>query len=309
MKYPQCPSWMRMTLLSAAAYHMLWGAFVALFPQALFKWLDFDTANYPQFWQCLGILSAVYSLGYLITAMNPVRYWPIVLLGFLDKIFKTLVLGVASYRGELPSELGILIVALDLIWCLPFGLILKYVYEVELEEPWLGKPLSVEDALRQYNTVNGYNLHEISQQGRLLIVFLRHTGCSFAREMLNDLRRARHMLEEIHVRTVLVTLGDIDQDAQIIKKYGCDIFDVAHDPDRELYRAFGLKRGSISQLLGFKVWQRAWQVFAEERHGIALPTGDACQMPGVFLVEYGKIKDDLRPISLADRIDFTAFAG
>jgi len=42
---------------------MFWGAWAVLFPSAIFSWLDMPQPNYPQFWQCIGMIVGVYGVG------------------------------------------------------------------------------------------------------------------------------------------------------------------------------------------------------------------------------------------------------
>ena len=81
------PVWMRRTLSAAGIYNILWGAWAVLFPNAQFEWLGMPRPNYPQFWQCIGMIVGVYGLGYAIAGTDPVRHWPVVFVGFLGKIF------------------------------------------------------------------------------------------------------------------------------------------------------------------------------------------------------------------------------
>ena len=37
--------------------------------------------RYPQIWQCVGMIVGVYGVGYLVAASDPLRHWPIVLVG------------------------------------------------------------------------------------------------------------------------------------------------------------------------------------------------------------------------------------
>ena len=64
---------MRNVLLAAGVYNVLWGAFAVLFPAAIFDWLGMPQPNYPQFWQCIGMIVGVYGLGYAIAAFDPAR--------------------------------------------------------------------------------------------------------------------------------------------------------------------------------------------------------------------------------------------
>lgn len=131
MKHPT-PTWMRYVLLAAAAYNLLWGAFTIAFPHALFDWIGAERPNYPGLWQCIGMIVGVYGIGYGIAATDPVRHWPIVLVGLLGKIFGPMgFIDQALLRGTFPIEFGITIVTNDLIWWIPFALILRHAWQCE----------------------------------------------------------------------------------------------------------------------------------------------------------------------------------
>ena len=70
------------------------------------------------------MIVGVYGIGYVAAARDPLRHWPIVLVGFLGKIFGPLgyVMGVA--RGEVPPAFGVTLPTNDLVWWVPFGMIL-----------------------------------------------------------------------------------------------------------------------------------------------------------------------------------------
>jgi hypothetical protein len=78
------------------------------------------------------------------------------------------------------------------------------------------------------------------------------------------------------------------------------------DPDRRLYRAFGLERGRVGQMLGAAVWRRGWRAWRE--HGVGWPATDLRQMPGVFLIERGIIRQAFRHLTSADRVDLAKIA-
>lgn len=118
------PRWMSVTLWLAAAYNITWGAWVILFPLSTFQLLGMPLPNYPQIWQCVGMIVGVYGVGYACAALNPLRHWPIVLVGLLGKLLGPLGFLSAATRGELPWKFGIINLTNDLIWWIPFTLIL-----------------------------------------------------------------------------------------------------------------------------------------------------------------------------------------
>ncbi|MBY0527223.1 MAG: alkyl hydroperoxide reductase [Gemmataceae bacterium] len=118
------PRWMGAVLWAAAAYNICFGVLVVVFPEAAFRWADMEPPNYPALWQCIGMIVGVYGVGYAIAAGDPLRHWPIVLVGLLGKVFGPIGFLEAALRGTLPWHAGLVNVTNDLIWWAPFSLIL-----------------------------------------------------------------------------------------------------------------------------------------------------------------------------------------
>ena len=121
--------WMFKVLVLAGLYNILWGAYVVLLPEHFFSLLEIDPPKYLEFWQCIGMIVGVYGLGYLVAATNPIKHWPIVLVGFLGKIFGPIGFIQAIFINDFPKVFGLNIITNDLIWWIPFFLILKKAWE------------------------------------------------------------------------------------------------------------------------------------------------------------------------------------
>lgn len=115
---------MAQVLWAAAIYNLAWGGFVVLFPTALFRWAGMPPPNYPELWQCVGMMVGVYGVAYALAARDPIRYWPIVLAGLLGKILGPIGFLHGALAGRLPWRAGWTIVTNDLIWWLPFAAML-----------------------------------------------------------------------------------------------------------------------------------------------------------------------------------------
>lgn len=126
--------WLRITLWAAAIYNVLWGGFVVAFPLAPFHWAGMQPPNYVELWQCIGMIVGVYGVGYAIAARDPLRQWPIVLVGLLGKIFEPVGFLQAALRGSLPWRAGGTILTNDLIWWIPFAAILLQAYRHHRQE-------------------------------------------------------------------------------------------------------------------------------------------------------------------------------
>jgi hypothetical protein len=297
---------MAAVLFAAALYNLAWGAFAVLFPGAIWGWLGMEAPRYPQFWQGIGMLVGVFGIGYFIAAFDPARHWPIVLLGLISKVLASLGAAQAFAAGSLPLAFALLSVPNDLLWCVPFALILHRAYTRALDEP--GRPrIAVSEAMERAYTQDGGTLAEASFESPLLLVFVRHFGCTFCREALAELNQKRGDIERQGVRLGIVHMGPDRAAQEMFDRYGLHGVLRISDPDRLLYRAFDLRRGRLAQLLGPKVWWRGWQAGIVRGHGIGKLAGDGFQMPGVFLVHRGGVVHSFRHKSAADTLDYNVF--
>ncbi len=121
--------WMKPVLLAAGVYNIVWGGFVLFFPLAMFRWFGMQPPNYPQLWQCVGMIVGVYGVGYIAASRDPLRHWPIVLVGFLGKAFGPIGFVRAALEGVFPWSFGINNITNDVIWWIPFALILRRAYQ------------------------------------------------------------------------------------------------------------------------------------------------------------------------------------
>lgn len=305
--YP-APGWMTVVLLLAAAYNILWGASVVLFPNWLFDLTGMDRPLYPQVWQCVGMIVGVYGVGYAIAAFDPVRHWPIVLVGLLGKIFGPI--GFAQSAIADPSTLGFgaTIPTNDVIWWIPFVLILRHAYLTHAGAHEMTEPSSDQQAaMQEATTHDGRSLDELSRDCAQLVVFLRHLGCTFCKEAMADIAKKRAKLMQEHVGLVLVHMATQDEASAFASKYGLADASLIADPEKKLYAAFGLKRGTLGQLFGPKVWLRGI-VATFKGHMVGKLVGDGFQMPGVFLVQDGRIVKAFRHETAGDRPDYDALS-
>ncbi len=125
---PNSPQWMFWLLMAAAIYNILWGLWVVVMPFSFFDLVSIPRPQYPQLWQCIGMIVGVYGIGYGIAAFDPLQHWPILLVGLLGKLFGPLGFLMAIINRELPLAFGATIITNDLIWWIPFSLILYQAY-------------------------------------------------------------------------------------------------------------------------------------------------------------------------------------
>ena len=116
--------WASRWLWAAGIYNLAWGTLVIVWPHWLFDLVGAERINYPEIWQCVGMIVGVYGIGYLIAAGDSRTHWPIVLVGLLGKVLGPIGFLIALMRGTFPPLFGLTILTNDLLWWIPFFMML-----------------------------------------------------------------------------------------------------------------------------------------------------------------------------------------
>ena len=301
------PRWMARALALAATLDLVGGAFLVVAPTAPFSWAERELPLYPEVWQGLGLILAIHGLGSFLAARQPFRLWPMVMVGLLGKVLVPAGFLWAASQGRLPWELGLWALALGPIWWVPFGLILRAANRAH-RTAQTPPALPLDMALSLYQDRAGTDLLEASKEQPQFLVFLRHFGCTFCREALADLAAINERLGSTGTRLVLVHMSTDEEASDLFGRHGLKDVTAISDPDRVLYRAFALRRGSPTQLLGWSVWKRGWEAGVKQGHGVGWLRGDAAQMPGAFVVSRGQVVAQFVHETAADRPDYVVLA-
>lgn len=301
------PAWMSWWLVAAGIYNLLWGGLTVLLPGWLFDLTGMEPPRYPFIWQCVGMIVGVYGIGYLAASRDPFRHWPIVLVGFLGKIFGPLGYVIGWAKGEVPAAFGVTLPTNDLIWWVPFALMLYGAFRANTDTAADDETPDLATALAEARTQHGRCLTELSRERPLLVVLLRHSGCVFCREAIADAARALPQIEAEGVRLVLVHQGAGDELGPLAAAAGIPEVDRVADPRKRLYRGLDVPRGRFGQLFGPAVWKPGLDAVLRG-HGIGPLVGDGFQMPGAFLVRDGRVVAAYRHAHAADRPDYAALA-
>jgi peroxiredoxin len=152
---------------------------------------------------------------------------------------------------------------------------------------------------------SGRTLLELVDERPVLLIFLRHFGCTFCRQAIDDVSKAKAELDRRGVQPVFVHLGTPERARPFFDYYQLSSVERISDPDGALYGSpvFMLARVSVFQLFRPAVWN-AWIRGAIAAHGIGLVKEDAMQMPGVFFLRDRKIVNLFRHRTIADRPDY-----
>jgi peroxiredoxin len=159
--------------------------------------------------------------------------------------------------------------------------------------------------LDSMKTQTGQNLSDLSKQKPVLLVFLRHFGCQFCREAMDDLSKLRPDLIKQGIELVFVHMAENPVAEDYFKKF--NLIGVQHISDLSchFYAAFGLVKGSFTQLFGLQSWFRGFTVQAKYGGEVGKHLGDSFQMPGAFMVHEGTVKESYIHKSASDRPDYS----
>lgn len=168
--------------------------------------------------------------------------------------------------------------------------------------------IPVDELLQQMVANTGENLFDMTYESPVLLVFLRHFGCMFCREALNDISRQREMIEDTGARIVFVHMADNPTADKYFQRYNLTGSTHISDPECRYYAAFGLTKGTFTQLFGLQVWLRGFQGPVLEGYGLGSQLGDGFQMPGIFVIQEGVIKEQFIHKLSSDRPDYIALS-
>jgi len=164
--------------------------------------------------------------------------------------------------------------------------------------------------LREYRTESGRSLLEVVDESPVLLIFLRHFGCAFCRQALDQVAQIRSQIAARGAQPVFVHLGSPDRakptstitssppsNASAIPmppSTRTRLRLIAHESLSESSQSEGLERLAFGRLA--QIWNRRIQE-------------DAHQMPGVFFLKDRRIVRGFRYQTIADEPDYLKLIG
>lgn len=303
--------WMQYLLIAAGIYNIVWGAIALVRPNYFLEQLHMHFAHDVWISKAIGVMEIIFGLGYVIASRKPFKHWLIIFTGFTVKLIVSVGYLYYMYGGVIPEHLYALVLANDMIWLLPFGIILYQTFEhyqsTRELEAYDMNPRKLK-SLGNIYTNEGNSLQEHTDSSPTMLVFLRHFGCPFCREMLAEIQMNRAHIEREGTKIVLVHLVDDAKADEITKAFGLQDLPRISDPDKKIYKAFGLSRGTLEQLFGFNVLVRGVMHTVLKLNPPRPFIGDGFQMPGIFVIHKGMVIHTFKHTSLADRPDYIELA-
>lgn len=128
-------------------------------------------------------------------------------------------------------------------------------------------------------------LSDYWQGEQTALVFMRHVGCIFCREQVQDLRDNAAALAAAGISVVIITPDRPSRARKFVEEYRVP-FPVLTDPGRDAYRAYGLMEGSIGQLINRHIIADGVRATLNGTFP-RRPTGAPRQLPGTAIVAAG----------------------
>lgn len=150
------------------------------------------------------------------------------------------------------------------------------------------------------------SLLTLSHQRPLLLALLRHTGCPFCVEALDDLRKAKADIDATNTAIAVVfQTGEPEFALKMLERYELHDAHLVLDPEQALYDALDIKNGNLWQIFGPHVILRVFQVLAKGLRPYSKAHGSTFRLPGTALIHNGKVLRSHVHRSQADRANYS----
>lgn len=276
----------RKILIASAVFSILWGIIITFLPEVLLNFFGVQGPLVIEFWQIFGMALAVMGIAQIIASFDPGKHWPIILVGFLVSLMGTFVFSKSLILGTLPTNFSLLLLFSSAIWVVPFYHNLLMAYEENTSEE--SSPKKFNDLIKYVRTSQNITLDQLSKDHNVLLVFVRHFGCTFCRETVSEIAKIDDAIKGKNLTLVFVHMSDPAYGDEFFSKYYEHPVHHISDPARLLYKSLNLKRGTLYQLFGPMTWIRGVIALCKGHGGPSLE-GDTLQLGGVFVLSHGQI--------------------
>ncbi|MCS6820743.1 MAG: SelL-related redox protein [Microscillaceae bacterium] len=302
----EIPNWVLPFISIASYYNIVWGLFILMYPTLFLQFFNPEIQQAPLTIYFFALLLLALGVGLYFVRLAPFRFSLILIIGVLIKIASMLGTWLISDEYTNQEVLIFYTILNDLIW-IPLLLVSFYhifrAWQNTEEDFFVPLPY----ILHNYETNYGSRLIALTQEKPVLLIFLRHLGCTFCRETLSEIAEKRTEIEK-QAHIVFVHMADLETATAYFENYRLQGIEHISDVSCGLYRAFRLERGKFGQIFGLKAIWRGFQAGILKKHGIGKLIGDGFRMPGVFLVYQGEVLKEFIYQSVADRPDYQELA-
>lgn len=268
-------------------YQMILGVVGIIFAQQLLQFLKLDFPHNP--FIVISVLYFVLGFGVFLASYSLIDNWLIV---FINLMKKVLIILVSLYFGVTQGvniEYASFVILDSILSIFFLYQILDYIFVNKYDDDDASYPPSLE-SLKLARTNTGENLVELSHKNPLLLVFIRHFGCTFCRETVSEVSKIEDKIKQKGLTPVFVHLSDPSFGDEFFEKYFSHRVLHVSDPARRIYRALKIRRGNLWQLYGLPTWYRGFIAgFFKGHGGVSELEGDEMQLGAYFVLDKGNI--------------------
>ncbi len=276
------PTISRNILKIGALFNLVWGLLCLFSPNSFIP-----LANASAFIVFVGLIYCFLSLGLIIASLDKARYWPVILICGLTALSASAVFLYFTVSGFYDFGTGGALFIFHFALFFPFVGVLNASYiENTYEE---SAPKRFHDLVNVVKTSQNKTLLDLSNERNVLLVFIRHFGCTFCRETVSEIAKIDEAILGKNFTLVYVHMSDKAHGDEFFSKYYQGSVHHISDPAKKLYHSLNLKRGTLMQLFGPATWLRGIYAGLVKGHGIGEVEGDSLQLGGVFVLSRGQI--------------------
>jgi thiol-disulfide isomerase/thioredoxin len=158
---------------------------------------------------------------------------------------------------------------------------------LKVKDPMNSDPFR--ESLSRIPSSQGKTLIELSEAAPVLVVFLRHGGCPFCRQVLDQLKSLSAQLAERHLQLAIVHMMDEKEASSLLARYQLRNVYSFSDPDRTLYELFQVRRGSLAETVGPAVWWSGFKSTVLAGYLPGIPGKDVQQLGAALILDQGKV--------------------
>lgn len=276
------PIWIRKTLAVAAVYYVVLGLTAIFWPRSWYV----VSGIYPE--QAEVVMAALgatlLTFGFAAaTAIFFIRtQWMLGVILVIHNLCDFFVVVSELSAGRLGLFSGVVFALVDLGWIIAFSLVLLSIYR--RSRAGTADSVSLEAALTAKPIGSTRTLGELSSEKPLLLILVRHSGCTFCRSHLAEIVAEQRRILDKGYGIAVVSMSPPEEIDALRKDYPLPDAVFVSDPDRRIYRALGAKHGSLLQLFGPKEIWRGIVKGELFKHGLGEISGDPAQLGGTFIL-------------------------
>lgn len=274
-------------------YYELFAILLLLLPPSQFPLIGLESTAAAWPLRLSAIMLGALGLGLFFPLVNPLRHWAITaLIAFGQVVMPTVTVLLISI-GDLPAHVGAPMALVDLLFLVPAVCALVWSVDLHALETASGTTSHPTPEIAPLLAVvpdgSVHTVGDLSAEGPILVLLLRHLGCTFCRATLSNLSENISSLRTQYRAVLVVTMSPLEEMLPLRERNELPGVLLVSDPERLWYRALSIPVGSFRQTLGWRVLARGLFSGLLFRYGIGTVHADPFQLPGSAVIERRQI--------------------